>query len=117
MSCIILPVLLFTTVLISTKDFVSIQGAFGAALIARENYEEGYKTTMLDLKQIEELRFETSMSKCRGCTNSCRLTINRFTGGRTYISGNRCERGLGKQKVDNGVPNLFAYKLDRLFGY
>ena len=98
-------------------DIAGIMGAFGAALIARENYEEGYKTTMLDLKQIEELRFETSMSKCRGCTNSCRLTINRFTGGRTYISGNRCERGLGKQKVDNGVPNLFAYKLDRLFGY
>ena len=98
-------------------DIAGIMGAFGAALIARENYEEGYKTTMLDLKQIEELRFETSMSKCRGCTNNCRLTINRFTGGRTYISGNRCERGLGKQKVDNGVPNLFAYKLDRLFGY
>ena len=86
-------------------DIAGIMGAFGAALIARENYEEGYKTSMLSLEQINSLIFETSMAKCKGCTNNCRLTINRFTGGRQYISGNRCERGLGKAKVDNGIPN------------
>ena len=55
--------------------------------------------------------------KCQGCTNSCRLTINKFSDGRRFTSGNRCERGLGKAKSDNGVPNLFAYKLQRLFSY
>ncbi len=55
--------------------------------------------------------------KCQGCTNSCRLTVNKFSDGRSYISGNRCERGLGKTKNDNHVPNLFAYKLERLFSY
>jgi len=98
-------------------DIAGIMGAFGAALIAREKYEEGYKTSMLTYDGINSLKFETSMAKCQGCTNNCRLTINRFTGGRQYISGNRCERGLGKSKVDNGVPNLFAYKLDKLFSY
>ncbi|MGN0156875.1 MAG: acyl-CoA dehydratase activase-related protein [Lachnospiraceae bacterium] len=98
-------------------DIAGIMGAFGAALIAREHYQAGYQTTMLTLKQINELEFETSMAKCKGCTNNCRLTINRFTGGRQYISGNRCERGLGKQKNENNVPNLFAYKLERLFSY
>ncbi|MBQ0027246.1 MAG: 2-hydroxyacyl-CoA dehydratase [Lachnospiraceae bacterium] len=98
-------------------DIAGIMGAFGAALIARENYEEGYETSMLTLNQINNLVFETSMAKCKGCTNNCRLTINRFTGGRQYISGNRCERGLGKAKTSNDVPNLFAYKLDRLFSY
>ena len=73
-------------------------GAFGAALIARERYQEGYATSMLNLEQITNLQFETSMAKCKGCTNNCRLTINKFTGGRQYISGNRCERGLGKTK-------------------
>ena len=98
-------------------DIAGIMGAFGAALIAREHYSEGYETTMLPFEKIDTLQFETSMAKCKGCTNSCRLTINKFTGGRQYISGNRCERGLGKQKNDNGIPNLFDYKLKRIFGY
>ena len=98
-------------------DIAGIMGAFGAALIAREQYEEGYQTTMLSLKEITELKYETSMAKCKGCTNNCRLTINRFSGGRQYISGNRCERGLGKAKTNTGIPNLFEYKLKRIFGY
>ena len=98
-------------------DIAGIMGAFGAALIAREHYSEGYETTMLPFEKIDTLQFETSMAKCKGCTNSCRLTINKFTGGRQYISGNRCERGLGKQKNENGIPNLFDYKLKRIFGY
>ena len=98
-------------------DIAGIMGAFGAALIARERYTPGYSTSMLSVKQIDELEFETSMAKCKGCTNNCRLTINRFTGGRQYISGNRCERGLGKSKSESSVPNLFAYKLKRLFSY
>lgn len=92
-------------------------GAFGAALIAREHYTDGYQTSMLSIDAINSLEFDTSMAKCKGCTNNCRLTINRFSGGRQYISGNRCERGLGKQKNPNQVPNLFDYKLKRLFSY
>ena len=98
-------------------DIAGIMGAFGAALIARERFQEGYETSMLSFEKIEALQFETSMAKCKGCTNSCRLTINKFTGGRQYISGNRCEKGIGKQKNENGIPNLFDYKLKRIFGY
>lgn len=50
-------------------------------------------------------------------STSCRLTINKFSGGRQFISGNRCERGIGGQKNANHVPNLFEYKLHRLFSY
>ncbi len=98
-------------------DIAGIMGAFGAALIARENYSAGYETTMLSIEKINALQFETSMVKCKGCTNHCRLTVNRFSGGRQYISGNRCERGLGKEKNPVQAPNLFAYKLKRLFSY
>ncbi|MCR5279054.1 MAG: 2-hydroxyacyl-CoA dehydratase [Lachnospiraceae bacterium] len=98
-------------------DIAGIMGAFGAALIAREKFTEDYKTTMLSYEDICDLKFETSMAKCKGCTNSCRLTINRFSGGRQYISGNRCERGIGKVKNKDNVPNLFDYKLKRYFGY
>ena len=98
-------------------DIAGIMGAFGAALIARERYEEGYETAMLSYRKLCDLKYETSMAKCRGCTNSCRLTVNRFSGGRQFVSGNRCERGIGGQKNAHNVPNLFEYKLERLFSY
>ena len=98
-------------------DIAGIMGAFGAALIARERYEGSQESTMLSFQKICELQFETSMAKCKGCTNNCRLTINKFSGGRQYISGNRCERGLGRAKKESDVPNLFDYKLKRLFSY
>ncbi|MDE7068404.1 MAG: 2-hydroxyacyl-CoA dehydratase, partial [Schaedlerella arabinosiphila] len=74
-------------------------------------------TTMLSIEEIEALEYSTTMAKCRGCTNNCRLTINHFSGGRKFITGNRCERGLGKEKSDNKLPNLFEYKLNRYFDY
>ena len=98
-------------------DIAGIMGAFGAALIARERYQEGEKTSMLSIDQINSLQYTTSMANCRGCTNNCRLTINKFSGGRKYISGNRCERGLGKEKNKDHIPNLFDYKYKRLFSY
>ncbi len=109
-------------------DIAGIMGAFGAALIAKERYHEKMnkacdgcepvqETTMLSIDKIESLEFTTRMAKCKGCTNNCRLTINQFTGGRQYISGNRCERGIGKEKNANHLPNLFEYKNQRIFGY
>ncbi|RDY29863.1 2-hydroxyacyl-CoA dehydratase [Lachnotalea glycerini] len=100
-------------------DIAGIMGAFGAALIARERYQisPAKKTTMLSIDKINALAFDTKMSRCRGCTNSCLLTINRFTGGRQYITGNRCERGIGKEKNKENIPNLFEYKYQRMFSY
>lgn len=98
-------------------NIAGIMGAFGAALIARDHYEEGMTTSLLTEQQINELKFETRMARCKGCTNSCLLTINSFTGGRQFISGNRCERGLGKEKNKDNIPNLYEYKLKRLFSY
>lgn len=100
-------------------DIAGIMGAFGAALIARERYQykECKNTTMLSIDEINQLQYSTTMSKCQGCTNHCRLTINTFSGGRHFISGNRCERGLGKEKSHLDIPNLFAYKTKRYLGY
>lgn len=72
---------------------------------------------MLSIEKINELKYSTTMANCKGCTNSCRLTINKFSGGRQFISGNRCERGIGGQKNAHNVPNLYEYKLHRLFSY
>lgn len=98
-------------------DIAGIMGAFGAALIARERYVKCEGTTMLSIEDIEALEYSTTMAKCKGCTNNCRLTISHFSGGRRFITGNRCEKGLGKEKSSNNLPNLFEYKLKRYFDY
>ena len=98
-------------------DISGIMGAFGAALIAREHFDGETDTTMLSIDKINHLEFETTLARCKGCTNNCLLTINKFSGGRQFITGNRCERGIGKAKKKDGVPNLFAYKLKRIFQY
>ena len=98
-------------------DIAGIMGAFGAALIAKERAVEGQPSSMLSIDRIRAFRYSTSMTHCRGCTNACRLTVNQFPGGRKYISGNRCERGIGKQKNKDNLPNLYDYKYKRIFGY
>ena len=99
-------------------DIAGIMGAFGAALIARERYmHRPHETTMLSLDDIINLTYTTTMSRCRGCVNHCVLTINRFEGGRQYVSGNRCERGLGVEKAKRDIPNLFTWKYHRIFDY
>lgn len=98
-------------------DIAGIMGAFGAALIARERYDKEKASTMLPIEKINTLEYKTTMANCKGCTNNCRLTINKFSGGRQYISGNRCERGIGKEKNKDHIPNLYEYKYKKLFSY
>ena len=88
-------------------DIAGIMGAFGAALIARERYDGISESSMLSIDKINSLTYETTLTRCKGCTNSCHLTINKFSGGRSFITGNRCERGLGKERNKEKVPNLF----------
>ena len=98
-------------------DIAGIMGAFGSALIARERYEDGMETSMLPLEEIFAMSVDTSMTRCKGCTNHCLLTINKFSNGRRYITGNRCERGIGKEPNAENIPNLYDYKLHRTFDY
>ncbi|MBR3068895.1 MAG: 2-hydroxyacyl-CoA dehydratase, partial [Lachnospiraceae bacterium] len=98
-------------------DIAGIMGAFGAALIAKERRGNRPESHMLSIEAINNFTYSTSMTRCGLCTNNCRLTINKFGNGTRYISGNRCERGLGKKKNKDNLPNLYEYKYDRIFGY
>ncbi|MDR2903979.1 MAG: acyl-CoA dehydratase activase-related protein, partial [Clostridiales bacterium] len=98
-------------------DIAGIMGAFGASLIARERFEKGNCTTLFNAEQLEALETKSSMTRCRLCENNCMLTINTFSGGRKFISGNRCERGAGKEKSGDALPNLAAYRYKKLFDY
>ena len=97
-------------------DIAGIMGAFGAALIARKNYND-QPSTMLSFQKIADLIHKTATRRCGGCNNNCMLTINTFSSGKSHITGNRCEKGLGGNHADNKAPNMFAYKQNRIFGY
>lgn len=98
-------------------DIAGLMGAYGAALIARERWSEGYKSTILKYDRLDSFYSETEMNRCGLCGNNCLLTINKFSDGRKFISGNRCERGTGTEEKKEDIPNLYDYKYKRIFGY
>ncbi len=98
-------------------NIAGIMGAFGCSIIARERYVEGKKSNMIELSKIDDFEVETSMRRCKLCGNRCLMTINHFSDGREFVSGNRCERGLGLEKKLSEIPNLYQFKYDRLFKY
>lgn len=98
-------------------DIAGIMGAFGAALIAKERFRDGYVTNMIQGDKLDSFSNNTTMSRCKLCGNNCMLTINHFSDDRKYISGNRCEKGAGIEKNKNDIPNIFEYKHKRAFDY
>jgi predicted CoA-substrate-specific enzyme activase len=98
-------------------DIAGLMGAFGAALIAKERWKEGHNSTLLTEERLETFEANTSMRRCGLCANNCLLTVNEFSDNRKFITGNRCERGAGEEKVKNDIPNIFDYKYKRVFEY
>jgi len=101
-------------------DIAGLMGAFGAALIAKERATDGALTTMLNTTGLDKLVIEPIMTRCKLCENNCLLTINKFNGEARFISGNRCEKPVGKNvAVDDAQKgeDLFEYKNNRVFGY
>lgn len=97
-------------------DISGLMGAFGAALTARRHYV-GQETQMLSLDEIINLEYSSKMIRCNGCSNRCMLTKNTFEGGRSYTSGNRCEKGIGGDKAKTKTANMVDYKCKRIFAY
>lgn len=111
-------------------DIAGNMGAFGAALLARDRHQAevervGHEvyTTMLDAEALQNLEPTHRSVRCKACSNHCLLTINDFgiddiTGKhRRFITGNRCEKGVGAVSEKSNVPNLFEWKTNRLFSY
>ncbi|MGM0508088.1 MAG: acyl-CoA dehydratase activase-related protein [Fusobacteriota bacterium] len=98
-------------------DITGIMGAFGAALLACEESEENQRSTMLSEENLYDFKVKSYKGQCQKCGNNCLLTIKKFADGRKFVSGNRCERGIGKEKEDKVVDNLYKYKYNRVFNY
>lgn len=124
-------------------DVAGLMGAYGAALIAHDQWldltapkpgeDEGaapreVRSSIATLADLEDFHVDLALRRCGKCQNNCLLTINTFTAGgakRSFITGNRCERGLESGGEGAGAkaasapkpPNLFDWKYKRAFGY
>ncbi len=98
-------------------DIAGIMGAFGAALIAQNKWDGHSRSNLISPEELKDFTYETELTRCGQCSNNCLLTINDF-GTRRFVSGNRCERGAGKdEKTIEKIPNMYDYKYRRLFAY
>lgn len=102
-------------------NIAGLMGAYGVALLAKEQFETNndkeYTSTILKNNELDSLKIDSSHVRCGLCENHCLLTINKFSNGKKYISGNRCERGAGNINGDKNLPNVMKYKFNRLFNY
>ena len=82
-------------------DISGLMGAFGAALLARDQWKENgavsVRSNILQPEGLTALTVQLELTRCGKCANNCLLTVNRFNtpaaGTRIFITGNRCERG------------------------
>ncbi len=103
---------------VTRMSISGLMGAFGAALIAKEHFENTNETSkLLSKEEMQNFKVETKTSRCKKCTNHCLLTIVKLQSGKNLISGNRCDKGLGDTLHKEPVPNMFHYKYQRLFEY
>lgn len=95
-----------------------LMGAFGMGLICRTAYHTDHtKSSILTLDELAKLHVTTSIRHCGKCTNNCLLTVNTFNDGRSFITGNRCERGAAGSVTQhhNTLPNMYKVKYNLLF--
>ena len=97
-------------------DIAGLMGAYGAALYGKAHSKEDSTSTLLNYEQLCAFTNDVRNVTCQGCTNHCQLTVNRFSDGKSFISGNRCERPVtGKKTSDEN--NLYAFKRKEIQKY
>lgn len=93
-------------------EIAGLMGAYGAALYAKQKSDG--ETTLFDLETLKNFKHKVNAVNCMGCENHCNLTVNIFGNGEKFISGNKCEKGLGKPDIKDELPDVYRYKRDRL---
>ncbi|MBR2908493.1 MAG: 2-hydroxyacyl-CoA dehydratase [Clostridia bacterium] len=91
-----------------------LMGAYGAALYARSKVKADRPSTLITREALASFTHTSKAVVCKGCTNHCNMTVNTFSDGSRFISGNRCEKGAGKVlSPEETLPNLHEYKRGR----
>ena len=89
-------------------NIAGLMGAYGSALYAKANAKES--TSLISMAELQHFEHKSRPFVCNGCTNHCNITINTFSNGRRFVSGNKCSKGAGiKSKAEN-LPNVYQFK-------
>ena len=97
-------------------DIAGLMGAYGAALYGKSKTAAGHTSSVLTPEQLANFSQKVNTVQCSGCGNHCQLTINIFSDGKRFISGNRCEKPVTGKASDESL-DLYAYKLALLLDY
>ncbi|MGN0518868.1 MAG: acyl-CoA dehydratase activase [Acutalibacteraceae bacterium] len=89
-----------------------LMGAYGAALYAMRIQN----SSIISADELSDFEHTSSTAICGRCTNNCHLTINKFSSGKRFISGNQCQKGLGISNPSEPLPNLYKDKREYLLG-
>ncbi len=88
-----------------------LMGAYGAALYVRDRAPA--VSSLIGPEALASFTHTSRSVICQKCTNHCHLTVNTFSGGARYISGNKCERGAmtGAEKAAaDAVQDMHGFK-------
>lgn len=91
-------------------SIAGLMGAYGAALYSKKCRG----SSIISREKLKNFVHTSKSAVCQGCTNHCRLTVNTFGDGKRFISGNQCEKGLGKDTPTQSLPNLYEFKRNYL---
>lgn len=91
-------------------SIAGLMGAYGAALRSMKLTA----STIITRDALDHFVHTAKSTVCKGCTNNCHLTVNTFSDGKRFISGNQCEKGLGLSANTESTPNLHEFKRNYL---
>ena len=96
-------------------DIAGLMGAYGAALYAFQMslQDNCTQSGIISLELLNAFQHNSTQTRCGLCENHCQITVHSFSGGRKYISGNRCDRPVNNSARRNDL-NLYAYKQEML---
>lgn len=97
-------------------DIAGLMGAYGAALYGHKKFGNNHESSVLTEQELLDFKQLTATAPCGGCGNHCLLTINTFSDGKRFVSGNRCERPITGKASDDHL-DLYAYKQKTIKAY
>lgn len=108
-------------------DISELMGAYGCALMARDNYNlkanavtesDSIVSTFIGFDNLKKATDnERKLLTCKGCENLCTVTRLTFPDNKTFYTGNKCERifnNKGSNQVEYGM-DITKTKLSLLF--
>jgi len=101
---------------IITTNIPQLMGAFGAALISKNEYFKLAEKNNYQRNQIKISDFKKTTLLCNGCDNNCLINKFHFDNNKNYFSGNRCEKiySNSQNTQEKGI-NLVDYKINTIF--